>query len=56
MPPPAPKNIFQILSENLFNCLHIAKKLKNVKLLHYGYCELLKHKKICQIYFSVYKY
>ena len=26
-----------------------------MKLPHYGYCELLKHKKICQVYFSVYK-
>ena len=30
-PSPAPKNIFSILSENSFNCLYIAKKIKKMR-------------------------
>jgi hypothetical protein len=35
-----PKNIFHFYSKNPFKYFHIAKQIKKIKLLHYGYCEL----------------
>ena len=43
MPPPVPKNIF-LFYLKIYLIAYIQKnKLKNMKLLHYGYCELYKH-------------
>jgi hypothetical protein len=39
MPPPDTKNIFLFYSKNSFTSLHIAKQIKKVKLLRYGYYE-----------------
>ena len=57
MPPPAPKNIFQILSENLFNCLHIAKKIKKMwnfyTIVIVNYWNIKKYVKYILVYIKV---